>query len=177
MNHKTLHPLHNVRRAVHISLMVLTAAALTACGTARKSLSDEKTTTITLPQVEDDAQYYRSFQTYSSSDLTVARTSARTLCKGELAGKLKSTVLGGNSVYLRSTTTNGEEEVVNLSEAEYSTLVDAVMEGAEVEEERVERSASGRFTVYLTMRVKRSSVADLAADRERFVEYLRSRGK
>lgn len=137
-----------------------------SCGAPKAVTSDLKEVVLPLqgPGYMSDANYFRATAVGESPDLVTAKKIATLNARTQIAATIQSTIKAVSEQYLNQVTVGNKQEFAAKFEETSRQVVNQVLEGVVVKEEKVFQAADGRYQYYVNVEMPKEPVVKNTVD-------------
>lgn len=137
-----------------------------SCGAPKSVTSDlkEVTTPLNEPRHKSDANYFRATGSGTSPDLVTAKKIATLNARTEIAGAIQTTMKTVSEQYVNQVTVGDKLEFAQKFEETSRQVINQVLEGVIVKEEKVFQDKAGKYQYYINVEMPKEPVVQNAVD-------------
>lgn len=137
-----------------------------SCGAPKAVTSElkEVSTPLSGPGYRSDVNYFRETAVGESPDLATAKKIATLNARTALAAEIQSTLKAVSEQYLNQVTVGNKQEFAAKFEETSRQVVNQVLEGVVVKEEKVFQAQNGRYQYWINVEMPKEPVVKNAAD-------------
>lgn len=135
-----------------------------SCGTPKSVTNDLKEVSVPMSSKEyrSDADHFRATGIGESPDLVAAKKIATLNARTEIASSIQSTIKSVSEQYMNQVTVADKQDFAAKFEETSRQVVNQVLEGVRVKEEKVFQAKDGKYQYYINLEMPKENVVSNA---------------